>query len=525
MATLAEIAQLEDTKYFPPGVAMGARHRADTVVTPYVDGSAYFGAIADVLDGLGGPDDRLYITSWRMNTAMRLRPGPGEPDLGDRLVDLVAKRVDVRAIVAIPRYSLGTSWGPLTWNPATWDPELWREVVAFFSPLKATVQDNIASVRRLRDAGPPLSRRVLVDWGGGFDSRHEKCTIAYSSTTRILHAFVGGLDYATDRFAAEGHPGTPAVHFWHDLGVHLQGGAAEEVLANFWTRYDETATLPPRRYWYGGINRFNGDIDPKPAALKPTPGPLPANPPAGSHVDTGVRIWRSYGPLRVTGSLGDGLDLPWQTLPPTGVPEVTVGMSAAILAAQRFIYVEDQGVNPSQLAILYNHHRVLYPAISSACAAGVKVIFVTQGFSPEGIGTSDATPNTSEEIWEWIVADLPPGQQRNFVLFYRRDTKVHSKLMIVDDELVTLGSANLWDRSQLGHESEVHAAIVHPGGSSSLVADLRVRLWREHLRPPGGAADDPKLRDLDISLGYFRDTWGSGKRTDIPGSTLEEMIP
>ena len=521
---MATVEDLENNKYFPQALNLGAEHRADTVVTTYVDGAAYFAAIADVLDGLGGPDDLLYITSWRLHTSMRLRPGGGGGggELGDRLVDLDAKRVDVRAIVAIPRYSLGASGGSIWWSPWTSGSQLLRAAAAgsVLNKLKETVRDNIASVRWLRDAGPPLSRRVLIDWGGGFDSRHEKCTIAYSSTTGVLHAFVGGLDYALDRFSSEGHPGTPAFNYWHDLGVHLQGGAAEEVLKNFRTRWDETVTLPRRRYWYGGANIYNDNVDPKPPVLKPQSTAAPA----GSHPDAGVRIWRSYGPLRVT-AFTDTLSLPWQTLPPTGVSEVTVGMSAAIHAAKRYIYVEDQAVNPSQPALLYNHHRVLYPAFSSACADGVKVIFVTQGFAPEGIGISDATPNMSEEIWEWILADLTPKQQRNFALFYRKDTKVHSKLLIVDDEFVAVGSANLWDRSQLGDESEVHAAIVHPGGSASLVADLRVQLWREHLRPQLDGATDSHLRDLDISLGYFRTTWGLGTAADIPDSALVEITP
>jgi phosphatidylserine/phosphatidylglycerophosphate/cardiolipin synthase-like enzyme len=519
---MATVEHLEDTKYFPAWLSLGAKHRADTVVTPYVDGTAYFAAIADVLQGLGGPDDLLYFTSWRLNTSLRLRPTPGEPDLGDRLVDLDAKRVDVRAIVAIPRYSLGSSWGPITWNPTTWGPTLWRDASAYLNPLKDTVRDNIASVQRLRDAG--LSRRVLIDWGGGFDSRHEKCTIAYSSTTGVLHAFVGGIDYATDRVASEGHLGTPLWNYWHDLGVHLQGGAAEEVLANFGTRWEETATLPPRRYWYSGIHLYNGDVDPKPPVLKPASTKAPANSPTGSYPDAGVRIWRSYGRLRVTGHLGDGLDLPWHSLPPTGVNEITVGLSTAIHAATRYIYVEDQGVNPSALLSLYNAHRVLYPAFMAACATGVvKVIFVTQGYSPEGIWISDATPDMSAEISLRILDGLTSEQQKNFAMFYRKDTKVHSKLIVVDDEFVAVGSANLWDRSQLGDESEVHAAIVHPGGSASLVADLRVRLWREHFGTP--AADDAKLRDLDISLGYFRDTWGSGTAGDVPASALIEIEP
>jgi phosphatidylserine/phosphatidylglycerophosphate/cardiolipin synthase-like enzyme len=204
---------------------------------------------------------------------------------------------------------------------------------------------------------------------------------------------------------------------------------------------------------------------------------------------------------------------------------VAAGLIAAIDAARHYVYVEDQTLNPSIVAGLYNRHRVLYPMFQAACARGVKVVFVTQGFSPEGIEVSDATPARSEEVWEWIVAELPPAQQGNFVMLYRRDTKVHSELMLIDDEFVAIGSANLWDRSLNGDESEVHTAIVHPGGATSLVADLRVRLWREHFGTPATPAADARLRDLQISMGYFRGTWGSGTAAEIPASALIRMQP
>jgi phosphatidylserine/phosphatidylglycerophosphate/cardiolipin synthase-like enzyme len=519
MATPEQIAELEDNKYFPKTADLGKVHRADTVVTPYVDGEAYFGAIADVLDTLDGSLDRLYITSWRLDISMRLRPNPAEPTLRDRLKKLVDKDVDVRVIVAVPRFSLGPAWGPFTWNPGTWDPELWLRAVALLNPLRATTQDSLTSVEWLRENIPFPKERFLIDWGGEFDSRHEKCTIAYSSATG-LHAFLGGIDYAADRFAVEGHATTPAAGYWHDVGVHLQDGAAQEVLANFLTRWKETATLPSRRYWYNAapswINRA--------AETAPPPVQLPSPPPRVS--DVGVRIWRSYAPMRVTGGLVDNLNLPWDTLPPTGVREVQDGLLSAIRAAKRYVYIEDQGLNPSTTALMLypgTTHRVIFPAIAAACIRGVKVVFVTQGFSPEGIELTDETPAMSDDVQNRIRIFLTEFQRANFAIFYRRDTKVHSKLMLVDDQFVSLGSANLWDRSQSGDESEVHAAIVDP--DTRLIANLRVRLWREHFRPQGTPAADERLRDLDISLGYFRGSWGSGTATEVPGTKLVEILP
>jgi phosphatidylserine/phosphatidylglycerophosphate/cardiolipin synthase-like enzyme len=487
------------------------------VVTTHVDGAAYFGAIANVLDTMRGPGDRLYITSWNLDLATRLRAGAGEPDLAERLLSLAEAGADIRLIVAVPRYA------PSPFNKPVLRMDFWRwPFSVLLGKIPAT---NVNSVRTLRGSSPtgpsPLANRVLMDWGGGFDSRHEKATIAYSAATGELQAFVGGIDYVPKVSTSERHAGAPQENYWHDAGVQLQGGAAEAVLDNFWTRWDETATLPARTYGHGGVEEpFNPAVEPKPEQLIPPQSRQPANLSAGSHADAGVRIWRSYGPLRVT-ALGDSLQLAWHTLP-GGISEVSTGLTVAIDAARRYIYVEDQTLNPSLLARAYNQHSVLFPAISAAAARGVKVVFVTQGFGFPG-ARGNATPGMSSEIQALILGKLTAAQRQNFAVYYVKDTWVHSKLVLVDDEFVSIGSANFWDRSLAGDESEVNAAIVHPGGPASLVADLRVRLWREHLRVPQTDSADASLRDLDVSLGYFRRTWGTGTVSDIPDSALQEM--
>ncbi|GAB3976058.1 hypothetical protein GCM10029978_061830 [Actinoallomurus acanthiterrae] len=509
-----------EARFFPPELSLGVEHRADTIVTPHVDGDGYFGAIAKVLDTLHGPGDRLYINSWYLNLATRLRTGAGEPNLGERLVALAEAGVDVRVVVAIPRHSLGSSGAP----PLQQD--LLR--MPYATMVGGFARTNLYSVESLRSAGAegrhPLADRVLIDWGGGFDSRHEKTTVAYSATTGQLHAFVGGMDYAPNRFTEERHAGAPQHNYTHDAGVQLQGRAAEEVLRNFWTRWDEAATLPARSYWSNGQKEpYNAAVSPKPESLTPEYSPTLVRTSSRAYADAGVRIWRSYAPHRVT-PLGDTLRLDWHTLPAGGVSEVSDGLTAAINAARTYIYVEDQTLNPSHVGNVYNKHEVLFPAVSRALARGVKVIFVTQGFPGRGAKSSaDATPKVSGEIDAFVLRGLTPEQRANFALFTLRDTKVHSKILLVDDEFASIGSANFWDRSMVGDESEVTAAMVHPGGPRSLVADLRVRLWREHLRLPETESADTDLRDLSVGLGYFRRTWGTGTASDIPDSVLQEV--
>ncbi|KAI8991608.1 hypothetical protein BDF20DRAFT_845541 [Mycotypha africana] len=81
---------------------------------------------------------------------------------------------------------------------------------------------------------------------------------------------------------------------------------------------------------------------------------------------------------------------------------------------------------------------------------------------------------------------------------------IHDKLMIVDDRIVLMGSANINDRSQLGNRDSEIAMIVEDTEMITTVMDgkeykaakfaytLRMQLWREHL----GLLDTKKWSDF-----------------------------
>ncbi|WP_265920882.1 type VI secretion system Vgr family protein [Cupriavidus nantongensis] len=98
---------------------------------------------------------------------------------------------------------------------------------------------------------------------------------------------------------------------------------------------------------------------------------------------------------------------------------------------------------------------------------------------------------------------------------------VHSKLLIADDRVVILGSANINDRSQLGDRDSELAVIIHddkPASSpldgkhtqpvGTLAKDLRRALWRKHFGLMGGAAPAGKLDTPTIlEAPANQDTW------------------
>jgi phosphatidylserine/phosphatidylglycerophosphate/cardiolipin synthase-like enzyme len=374
MPTLSDL----EAKYFPQPFAPAA-HSQDTAIIPHVDGNAYFSAIADAINGCYGAGSRIYISSWSINDTMVLPAPWGTASLAAVLAQKVADyEVDVRIVVAAPRFSVGIEGRPVGIE----DMDHLLSIAGEFL-FSNVVHRNIRAVRALRAADPggglPLLGRVLIDWGGLWDSRHEKSTVVYSANTRELRAFVGGMDFVPNRLSPEIHTTT---QFWHDVGVELRGGAAASVLDNFRTRWTEAASLPPRRFLYDGVGeKFNAFIESTPPTQPNNPAAAPAVAPSGGYLDASIRIARSYDAKRAYNPWMREPDLAWATLPAGGVQEVMAVLQKAILAATRYIYVEDQTLNLASGSEVYTAHSKTYPYIADACRRGVKVIFVTDGIA------------------------------------------------------------------------------------------------------------------------------------------------
>ena len=78
-----------------------------------------------------------------------------------------------------------------------------------------------------------------------------------------------------------------------------------------------------------------------------------------------------------------------------------------------------------------------------------------------------------------------------------RQIYVHSKLLIVDDKWITIGSANT-DKNGFKDSTEVNVGIT----SSSLARELRIRLWSEHigsLEKTGGLAKIQSANNIKIN--------------------------
>lgn len=516
MPTLSEL----QSRFFVPDVGTGGAFDADSNVETIIDGVAYFRAMANSIELTKTAEDFVYITTWEIDLDWDLQGNvPPIKTLGNLLVEKAALGVDVRII--LNGHLVYIDIGEVDFGP-----------IAF--PLMPLFVHNYKAAQRLRKIRPagspnaPMAGRVLFDWSGAnlSGSQHQKSMIIRSEGAMV--AYVGGMNLTAKFRDASPHverpypKGDKAMWGWHDIGCCVRGEAVRGVWENFTARWTEAATLPNATRvdvvpYFAGQWRHRivyHDVNPKQTQL---PASEVFDDPTASIVTTqSVRVLRSRFTFkrpdpRTLGISGE----PW-SLPPTdqALTEIFTVYRRAIASAQRYIYIEDQflddEIHPERLPDNYS----LYGALGDALAANptLKVILVGSGRAdpddfmlPWNMGYKNR--KLTSEIKNDVLGRVPTAQKLNLAVWRLENATVHSKILMIDDQFLAIGSANFQARSMYGVDSELQVAMVT---TDDTILDFRTSLWSEHLR----ILDDPLLqqardtvRDLDRGLGIWRQGW------------------
>lgn len=480
--------------------------RANTHVNDLMEGSNYFSAIHNTISATSR-GDAVYIVGWRFNPAINLLTGKEDgiaapTSIGNLLATKCAAGVDVRLVL---NGTLILYWVKLPWFESLGNCRVLRGLL----PSGETV--------------PPLAGRVLFDWSGANQtgSQHQKAVVVVCSTK--ITAFVGGMDMQPNFWDTEGHRKLPipigdggGYWGWHDIGVQLEGEAAKRVLHNFRNRWHEASTLPEKTY---KMRITDPQESPKPFNPQPimaTPLALALDPNAPVVSDQSVQILRSRFKYKIPNRVGSG-GVPWAGLPDDpakgGFFEIYATMKKAISAAIKYIYIEDQFLKDMAHLDdipLFSLQYSLYPELLSTLRhpnnGELRLIFCGSGRKdPEDPGPVLRNTTITNSI-KYIINGLPDSRKSN-VQVWRRDRKtVHSKLMIIDDEFVSIGSANFQSRSMAGIDNEIHTAIV--AEPNDFVKNLRMKLWGHHFHLDLNNIDTKNgLIDLDIALGLWNSSW------------------
>ncbi|HET9139005.1 phospholipase D family protein [Actinophytocola sp.] len=269
---------------------------------------------------------------------------------------------------------------------------------------------------------------------------HEKLVIVDGRS-----AFVGGLDFTAlegDRHDSSEHPPDRPLG-WHDLMVRAEGPVVADVAGHFRQRWNEVA----------------GERLPEPEVPEP----------AGASTAQLVRT------------------VPEKTydFAPRGDFSLLAAHVRALRAARRLIYLENQFFWSPEIA------EILIDKLRNPPDDRFRVVLVLPRKPSNGSDT------TRGQLSRLVEADAGAGRLLATTLTAHDGDRscavyVHAKAGIIDDEWLTVGSANLNEHS-LFNDTEVNLCT----DDAALARATRLRLWSEHLQRPVAEIDTDPAHVVD----------------------------
>jgi cardiolipin synthase len=405
--------------------------RAGNAVRPLVDGVPAFRRIAEAV---AASQHSVWLTVAFFAPDFRMPDGGGP--LFDVLDRAAERGLDVRVLF----------WRP---NP---------ESIGYGRTFPGSPEDR----KMLEARGSRF--RIRWDRAHGPYCQHQKSWLIDAGQPSEI-AFVGGMNVTAK---AMGSPGHTAEGERHDVAVEIRGPSGTDVHHNFVQRWNEASErLAADGTW--GHDGNDGLSFPARASV-----------PRGESI---VQIQRMVHP----GRYGDSHPSPESLAHDIGGGErsILAQYLQAIGDARSSIYIENQAIPVPEVAT----------ALETVLKRGVAVVALVPA-DPEGHVRAARQNPQRKALFDGLAA---LGRYENFALAgiagldaqgRRSNIYVHSKIMLVDDTWVTIGSCNLHANSLSGH-TEMNAAIWDP----PVVRALRCELLAEHLgRDTAGIDDRSALR-------------------------------
>ncbi len=295
-----------------------------------------------------------------------------------------------------------------------------------------------AAVRKVRDqlAHGTRIRCALDDHERPMHCHHEKLVIVDDQI-----AFVGGIDLTSlggDRFDTNDHPMRGRLG-WHDSASRLEGPAVADVAAHFGARWQAVT------------------------------GERLEQPDAPSEGAGAVEV-------QVVRTIPEGI----YEFMPHGDFRILEAYMRALRSAHRLVYLESQFLWSEQVV------EILSRKLRQPPSEDFRVVVLLPAKPNNG---ADCTRG---QLGALVRADDGAGRFLACTIGARTGNLagplyVHSKIAVVDDRWMTVGSANLNEHSFF-NDTEMNIVTCEPG----LVRETRLRLWSEHLELPAEAiSGDP----------------------------------
>ena len=481
----------------------------------YIDGRRYFGIIRGLLDSLGTGElvskQFFYLTGWLLHLAR----GPGQATTaiigpnGERedvqtkhgdtlrefyLQDETSSQAPLMSHLLAEKAAAGVDVRAMGWvNPMIFKKIIANQSGGYWNVNVCTLQ-SIDSLRKYTiGQSQPLARKVCaLTTGHKLGAFHHKMVVAHDGIKPW--AFIGGIDFSPDRIASEKH----GAENWHDMAVAFNGPAVQAFYDYFSNLWREQLSRSITRIEVAG-----NIID----SVVPGTNPVPVR-------------WSNF-PTEIYGNHNIQVA---QTLPqykyakpeplsfaPNGIFSVKVAWRKAISNATEYIYIEDQAFWSQEIMDFINR-RIKDPE-----SGDLKVILLTGKPDP-----SDP-PNSfrNEAINNHLIVGLSNSQMNRIGFYKRNDIIVHSKVTIIDDHWLFVGSANCMRRS-LYTDGEISIGILD--ADDVLARNVRVDLWGEHFGIR--KKERVQLGNLTKALAIWNPVWGNSPPVSFPSSRItKEQLP
>ncbi|KAL8230392.1 hypothetical protein R6Q57_000170 [Mikania cordata] len=424
------------------------------------------------------------------------------------------------------------------------------------------------------------SKRRVVSFVGGIDLCDGRYDHASHTLFRTLHS-THHDDFHQPNYTgasiAKGGPREP----WHDIHSRLEGPIAWDVLFNFDQRWRKQ----------GGKDVLVNLRELKDTLIPPSPVTFPDD-----QETWNVQLFRSIDGGAAFGfpdspeeAAKAGLVSGKDNIIDRSIQDAYI---QAIRRAKNFIYIENQyflgssfawkssDINLNEVGALHLIPKELSLKIASKIEAGQKfIVYIVVPMWPEGIPESgsvqailDWQRRTMEMMYKDVVKALQskgldddPREYLTFFCLGNREVKegeehepteapepnsgylnaqqnrrfmiyVHSKMMIVDDEYIIVGSANINQRSMDGaRDSEIamggyqpyHLAGKQPARGQ--IHGFRMALWYEHLGMIDDTFEHPEnaecARKVNENADKYWDQYASEDlERDLPGHLLRYPV-
>jgi phosphatidylserine/phosphatidylglycerophosphate/cardiolipin synthase-like enzyme len=448
------------TNQWPALFPTATRCHADVLI----DGEEYYRALIAAIRSTTGRGHYIYMTGWELDDDFPLTAGsretfrnvlqgvPGGVEIRILIWDNLTPKDLIRHRMIVPELNKLANTRIFLDNP-TFLPPVSRAAATDISTLIAHVRGTAPSPQFEARLTSALSHRVVV--------QHEKLAIVKGRDGLI--AFCGGMDVHPNRVFSDVDGAQVRFPFLHDAAVRVSGPAAHDILKRFrrrWAEHPQARTI----------------------ALDVSDSDAKSMPPEPRSVNTFGLVVGTFN-SGVTGQADRSFHDAYFTI---------------LQNARNYIHIEDQYMVNLDVAAMLNR-KIKEPTFGN-------LTLVIQDASQT---TDIGIPNRKrKEFMDTVLAGTSPDQKAK-VLLSVIDTKLwksehyhpalHTKALIVDDEIAIIGSGNVTQRS-FTCDSETSMVIFNaapggaPGGAANFAAQFLVATLRHFLRTT--AHDRDRVRYL-----------------------------